>query len=109
LSVKVTKPATLQEELKTLQAAAKNVESKLKALQLPPLELSSVYAAGMVYGLVYSDGHGTIEALSIMDNQPERLIERAKKLIKDYLNEKLYVVGFKPESIYAVVEDGKAV
>lgn len=107
MSVKVTKPAVLHEELATLQAASRNVELKLNALQLPQLKLSPVYSGGMVYGLVYEDGHNTVEALDIMDNQPERLVETAKKAAKDYLHGKLYVVGFKPESIYAVVEHTK--
>lgn len=75
--------------------------NKLKATlsKLPKLELSSVYDEGKVYGICYEDGLGSMETLEYMDNNVGPLIEIATNKAKDFLNNRLYIVSFKPSEI----------
>jgi hypothetical protein len=91
---------TLVRELKQ-QVAKLNKELE----NLPELKLSTVYDNGLAYGICYKDGHGTIEAFEVMENQPNRLLDQAQENAKDYVNGKLYIVGFKPVSIYAKIKN----
>src|SRR4051812_40682997 len=76
---------------------------RLKSIRNIPLKLSSVYPYGLTYGIAYLDGHGTIEMLHKMDNQPQRLIPLAQEQCFRFVESKLFIVGCRPEKIVRVV------
>lgn len=87
----------LQEELVFAKKEVDKLTSELYGL--PELKLSSAYKDGLVFGLVYETGHGDLECLDCMSNQPEYLLLQAKEQCKDFRDSVLYVVGFRPEKI----------
>jgi hypothetical protein len=92
-------------EIATKTQEVKNLQKTLNSLKMVST-LSGAYHDGVTYALAYETGRQSVELLGSpgLTTMPESLIDWGKKHTSGFVNQKLYVVGLKIESLHSVIE-----